>query len=284
MQIGCQQAKQLGVKPRVQQSPLLELCCLRMSAKTSYENASKDVAVLTGIRVSAKTQERIVKRNAIEVSAPNEPVDETSLDGGMVRLRTPERGPSEWRQYKALRVNGKGPGMAWFQQDESVIAWVTTLSLASMVYCLGDGHPGVWSLFAKMQFPQDHEDILDWYHLKENLYKVPGSLKRLEEAESLLWRGNVDGTLERLASLKSEGARKFRAYLESHRSRIPNYEYYQMEGLPIGSGSVESWIKQIDARVQLTGAQWNTESVPSILALRSAYLSDQLDLFSLARG
>ena len=28
-----------------------------------------------------------------------------------------------------------------------------------------------------------------------------------------------------------------------------------MEGLPIGAGPVESWIKQIDERVQITGAR-----------------------------
>lgn len=275
----------MGVKPRVQQSPFLELCCLRMCAKSSYENALKDVEQLTGIRVSAKTQERIVKRNPMRIAIPVETVNELALDGGMIRLRTAQKGqPCEWRQYKAIRVNGKDVGMAWFQEDESLLAWVTTLSLASMVYCLGDGHAGIWSLFAQIHFPQGHEDILDWFHLNENLYKVGGSLKRLQQAESLLWTGKVDETLELFTELKSDRARKFRAYLETHRSRIRNYEYYQMEGIPIGSGSVESWIKQVDERIHLTGAQWETDNVPSILALRCAYLCNQLDLFSLARG
>jgi len=35
-------------------------------------------------------------------------------------------------------------------------------------------------------------EILDWYHLKENLYKVGGSLKRLTQAEALLWQGKTD--------------------------------------------------------------------------------------------
>jgi len=29
-------------------------------------------------------------------------------------------------------------------------------------------------------------EILDWYHLKENLYKVGGSLKRLTQAEVVM--------------------------------------------------------------------------------------------------
>jgi hypothetical protein len=67
--------------------------------------------------------------------------------------------------------------------------------------------------------------------------------------------------------------------LEISNGFYTNYRYYQMEGLPIGSGPVESWIKQIDERVQITGARWKPERVPQILALRCAYLSGRLDLF-----
>lgn len=35
-------------------------------------------------------------------------------------------------------------------------------------------------------------EILDWYHLSENLYKVGGSQKRLKKAESFLWEGKID--------------------------------------------------------------------------------------------
>ena len=39
----------------------------------------------------------------------------------------------------------------------------------------------------------------------------------------------------------------FRKYLEKNYHRIVNYEYYQGEGIPIGSGAVESSVKQIAA-------------------------------------
>ncbi|NJO11908.1 MAG: hypothetical protein HC873_22355 [Leptolyngbyaceae cyanobacterium SL_1_1] len=38
----------------------LENCCLRLSANVSYEQAAGDVFYLTGIRVAAKTQQRLV--------------------------------------------------------------------------------------------------------------------------------------------------------------------------------------------------------------------------------
>jgi len=52
---------------------------------------------------------------------------------------------------------------------------------------------------------------------------------------------------------------------------------YQEESLSsLGSGTVESTIKRIGLRVKLSGAQWNIESVSSILSLRCAYLNGQL--------
>jgi hypothetical protein len=105
-------------------------------------------------------------------------------------------------------------------------------------------------------------------------------LKRLQQAESLLWEGQVDKTLALFAPVKTEASRRFQTYFQTHRSRIPNYRYYRMEGLPISSGPVESWIKQIDERIQITGARWKPERVPQILALRCADLNANLN-FSL---
>ena len=38
----------------------------------------------------------------------------------------------------------------------------------------------------------DRREILDWFHLIENLHKVGGSLNRLSAAKTLLWRGRVE--------------------------------------------------------------------------------------------
>ena len=44
----------------------------------------------------------------------------------------------------------------------------------------------------------------------------------------------------------------------------------------IGSGSIESGIKQIGMRVKQTGVQWKKENVNKILSLRCAYLNGVL--------
>ena len=44
----------------------------------------------------------------------------------------------------------------------------------------------------------------------------------------------------------------------------------------IGSGSIESGIKQIGIRVKKTGSQWKKENVNKILSLRCGYLNGVL--------
>ena len=59
---------------------------------------------------------------------------------------------------------------------------------------------------------------------------------------------------------------------------VANYQLYQEVGICIGSGSVESWIKQIGSRIKIIGAQWNQKNVPQMLKLRCAYLNGNISL------
>ena len=72
------------------------------------------------------------------------------------------------------------------------------------MYCIGDGHPGIWNLFQEIGEAQRRQEILDWYHLKENLYKVGGSFKGLKLAENLLWQGQVDEVINLFKDLKKK--------------------------------------------------------------------------------
>jgi hypothetical protein len=199
------------------------------------------------------------------------------VDSGKVRLRTPLGEECVWRDYKAVATD-QGI-IANFQQNLYPMNWISQQPLSFPLTCIGDGHDGVWNVIAGMAGAAERREILDWFHLNENLQKVGGSLKRLRQAESLLWTGQVDETIVLFREMKSKQAKNFCLYLEKHRHRIINYDYYQAEGIcPIGLGAVESAIKQIDRRVQISGAQWKAENVPQVLAHRTAYLNE---LFSL---
>ena len=160
-----------------------------------------------------------------------------------------------------------------------MIGWITQQPLANPLTWLGDGHDGVWNSIGQVATAPQRREILDGYPVMENLHKVDTTPKRLAQAETLLWHGRVEATLALLAPCPSPQAKNFCACLERHRDRLVNYEYYPTERLcSIGSGAVESTVKQIDRRTQISGAQWKEDNIPQVLAHRCAYLNGSLRL------
>ncbi|MBC6476400.1 MAG: hypothetical protein GDA48_29275, partial [Hormoscilla sp. GM102CHS1] len=80
LKITSKQATYFDVKPYRQWSPYLEKCCLLLSANSSYEHASQDLEVLTGMSRSRGTQQRLVPRHSFELPTVQEVVEEISID------------------------------------------------------------------------------------------------------------------------------------------------------------------------------------------------------------
>lgn len=243
-----------------------------MSANSSYERSAEDLKVLTGIAVSSSSQHRLVHRQTFEAPEASAVVEEMSIDGGKVRLRTPLGEACEWRDYKGVKLHQQAVG-AYYRENEALCEWVNQQSLSQPLVCLGDGHDGIWNIYREIATPVGRREILDWYHLVENLGKVGGSQRHLNQVEALLWKGDVDGAIAKFKPWKHERATRFINYLNHHRSRIINYDYWQSEGISIGSGAIESAVKQIGWRIKITGAQWKEENVPQVLKHRCAYLN-----------
>lgn len=185
---------------------------------------------------------------------------------------TPLGEKSEWKDYKAI-VSEAGI-VASFDRNDIIIDWANKQALAQPVTCLADGHDGVWNIFKEISCKQHRREILDWYHLNENLQKVGGSIRRLKQAETYLWKGNVKKAIALFRELKKQPAVNFCKYLEKHKERIINYEAFQRDGIcSIGSGAVESGIKQIGRRIKISGASWKSEHIGQVLAHRCAYLN-----------
>ena len=268
-----QQATKLGVHSYSRLSPLLQKCCLRLSANESYLDAEQEIQALTGVNVSHSTLQRRIQDQEYRLPDTKQAISEVSIDGGKVRLRGAVGEKSYWRDYKAVRLQGIYYG-AFFQDNQSATDWVNSQRLVNPLTCLGDGHSGVWNLFQEIGTTTQRQEILDWYHLKENLYKVGGSLKRLKQAETLLWQGLVAQASALFTHCSGKRVQNFRAYLNKHCNRIVNYKYFQAENLSsIGSGAVESAVKQIDRRMKISGAQWKLENLPQMLKLRTCYLN-----------
>ncbi|WP_412973435.1 ISKra4 family transposase [Pseudanabaena sp. PCC 6802] len=272
------QAQKLKVAPYSQVSPYVERCSLILSANVSYEQAAKDLAMLMGVQISRSTQQRLVHRHEFSPLEVEESVEELSVDGGRIRLRTPLGQPSEWKDYKAVNLHGQAI-FATFQDNIALTDWVNRQPLADMVTCIGDGHDGIWNIIAQISIPDSRYEILDWFHLVENLHKIEATAQLLTGVEAFLWRGNVTAAIAELNHLASPQSINFIAYLHKHRHRIPDYWYFQTEQIcSIGSGAVESAVKQIARRIKISGAQWNRDNVPQVLKHRSAYLNGSLNL------
>ena len=97
--------------------------------------------------------------------------------------------------------------------------------------------------------------------------------QRLRKVETSLWHGQIDRAISSLTDRKVPQVNNFLAYLERHRERIPDYQVIQSQGITIGSGAVESTIKQIGKRIKISGAQWNRNNIAQVLKHRCAYLN-----------
>jgi hypothetical protein len=199
----------------------LEKCCLLLVGNESFANAEKDLKMLTGIYVAHSTQHRLLERYEFSSPSKREKVEALSIDGGNVRLRTPLGQERVGRNYKAVKLHNQ-VGAAFFQENPHLVEWVNRQVSNEPITCLGDGHDGVWNLFNQIETNKQRREVLDWYHLRENLHKVGGSLKRLRRVESQLWQGSIVEAIAEFSGLRSAASKKFHNYLRKHQSRIPN--------------------------------------------------------------
>jgi hypothetical protein len=80
----------------------VEKCCFLLSASESYQNASVDLATLTGVKVGHSSQHRQVQRQEFSYPQAKLAIAQVSIDGGKVRLRTELGLPCEWRDFDIL--------------------------------------------------------------------------------------------------------------------------------------------------------------------------------------
>ena len=106
LKLKSKQVQRLGLSPRTRLSPLLEKCCLRLSANESYADAAAEIEALTGMKVSHSTLQRRVIQQELPFPEAKQAVGEVSVDGGKVRLRGNLGSGSHWRDYKAVRLQG----------------------------------------------------------------------------------------------------------------------------------------------------------------------------------
>jgi hypothetical protein len=167
---------------------------------------------------------------------------------------------------------------------------------SEIVFC-ADGGQGIWPRTEKLISElglSNAKQILDYTHAKQNISivkKIISDALKLSNKESrklskqfreLLWDGNINGTVD-LVRKKLVGKRnapkaalkKLNEYFGDH-YRF-QYRTFRGNGLPTGSGTVESAIRRvINLRIKGTGLFWKREHAENIILLRSLVLTGKL--------
>ena len=211
VKISQKQGKKLGLKGKTPISPALEKCCLRLCAKSSYQQGEEDLKTLMGIKVGHSTMQSLSATSRI-TTCPSYEQKTVSVDGGKICLRSEETGLGQWRDYKLVNLHGE-VCEAFFQDPDAMSEWSEKQPFDWLITCLGDGHRGVWNVFESLvrKRPILKREVLDWFDLMENLHKVGGSYQRLGQVENFLWHGWVDPAMAEFDALKNKRSRNFRS-------------------------------------------------------------------------
>ncbi len=167
---------------------------------------------------------------------------------------------------------------------------------AEIVFC-ADGGKGIWprteQLISELGL-NNAKQILDYTHAKQNIgivKKIIADALKLSDKQSralskrireLLWNGDIKGIVG-LVREKLAGKRKApKAALKKLNDYFENYARFQYKtfrdnGLPTGSGTVESAIRRIiNLRIKGAGLFWKREHAENIIFLRSLVLTGKL--------
>lgn len=158
---------------------------------------------------------------------------------------------------------------------------------AAKLSCVHDGSPWIWQI-SRDYYPEATE-VLDWGHGISHVNQVAqaalgegsaAAVQWFEEAKALLWDGEVEqvlgvkwAELPRRQGDRGKTIRNGKTYLVEHQERM-RYKTFREQGYPIGSGVIESGVKNvIQWRMKRGGARWSRERVNPMAAMLGEYHS-----------
>jgi hypothetical protein len=197
--------------------------------------------------------------------------------------------PKRWELLSCRRLAMRGEVCKFRQR-----LWANALAMGvrscDRIVVIGDGAEWI-DQTAQIMFPGSLR-ILDYYHAAERVWAVaqarfgqgsrPGQEWAREQA-ARLQAGEVKQVIGRMRRLKVTQSDKQAVrdeavrYLRG-RSEQMRYNEYKEQGLPIGSGAVESTCKQVvTARMKQAGMRWSEAGVDAMVALRCYVLNRRID-------
>jgi hypothetical protein len=242
-----------------------------------------------------------LRREHEHTPRPAPPWLQVGLDGGWVASREQPGGMEGKIGVVAAQVEAVGKhGRHRLTKRRYVATFASAEELGRLTYAaaeqlqatearqqvvLGDG-AGWIKTQASEHFPEAVK-ILDWPHLWR---KVRGAVRALQPGKRaerrawrkqqyevllpLLWQGEHEQARQHLQSLRPAGeapppkAEAIR-YLDTQQDWLGNYQQWQEQGYPVGSGLVERAVALvINVRMKKRGMRWKRANATAVVALR----------------
>ena len=160
------------------------------------------------------------------------------------------------------------------------LAWQHGLPTAADSSVTADGAQWIWRLSADL-FP-DSVEIVDWYHACEHLACAARAMHPDDEAAAHRWyrqrcKELYKGEVHKITlRLDTAGLPEHAHYFHTHKRRM-QYQTCVEEGYPVGSGTVESAIKQYKHRLTGPGMRWSRSGAQQMLVIRGAVMGQCFD-------
>lgn len=227
-----------------------------------------------------------------------------SMDGGMVNIRG-----DGWREMKVGTVFDVEIRLERNPQTQELdeMAHGVNVHYTAVLGSKAAFRPALWALAVQHDLPTarkrtvvadgalwiwdvaedvcpDGQQVVDWYHAVEHLHQAAVALYPNESKpakrqrwfniyKNHLYMGNIETIV---SVLHKRGVTQLATYFERHKRRMQYLEFRE-DGLPIGSGTVESGVKQFKQRLTGTGMRWLLDNANRMIILRSAILGHDFD-------
>jgi hypothetical protein len=161
------------------------------------------------------------------------------------------------------------------------LAWHHGVATAADSCVTADGAKWIWRLVADL-FP-DSVHIVDWFHACEHLAEAARALHPDNEQAAQRWfrkrcKDLYKGEIHKITMrLDTAELTKHAHYFHTYKRKM-NYQACLEEGYPIGSGTVESSVKQFKERLTGAGMRWSRRSAEQMLIIRGAVMAEDFDL------
>jgi hypothetical protein len=272
-------------------------------AEASFATASERMREHHGVEVRAEEVRQETYQHAkrmADLKPPARPHSATliaQIDGSMIPILEPAPpGAADkrrarkvcWREIKACLARDRNAATPLFGAtlgSVNVAGWLwrevaqsAGLNADTRVHALGDGAPWIHGEVQK-QFGSQARYLVDFYHVSEYLAAAAPAGRPLQPwlktQQGHLLKNKIGLVLKNLARRQEPAGAAERPVARAHRyiaERREQMDYAgaRENGLPIGSGEIESAHRHlIQPRLKIPGA-WKEQNAELMLALRTA--------------